>query len=229
MIFVTGDLHGGMEKGKFHPILFPEQRLLVKDDYVIIAGDFGCIWDGSKEHDEVMLKWLEEKPFTTLFIDGNHENFDLLYKYPTEVWNGGVVHRIRDSILHLTRGQVFNIFGYKIFTFGGATSIDKAYRREGISWWPQEIPNHAEIETALDNLAKVDNKVDYVITHTCTSDVSDALNPYNHGCPVNKMLDEFDKIITYKKWYFGHMHVDQVMGKHVALYNDIRRIGAQDM
>ena len=54
---------------------------------------------------------LEEKPFTTLYVDGNHENFDRLYGYPIENWQGGKVHKIRPSVLHLMRGQVFEI-GY---------------------------------------------------------------------------------------------------------------------
>jgi metallophosphoesterase superfamily enzyme len=64
---------------------------MTKSDYVIIAGDFGVIWDNSKEQD-YFLKWLDNKKFTTLFIDGNHENFDLLNEYPITEWNGGKVH-----------------------------------------------------------------------------------------------------------------------------------------
>ncbi|WP_260504042.1 hypothetical protein [Paenibacillus illinoisensis] len=73
---------------------------MTKDDYVIIVGDFGLIWDGSNE-DRYWLKWLDKtKSFTTLFLDGNHENFDLLEQYPVENWNGGKVHRINKSVIH---------------------------------------------------------------------------------------------------------------------------------
>ena len=61
---------------------------MTRDDYMIICGDFGGVWDGGKK-EERNLDWLEDLPFTTLFISGNHENFDLLRKYPTEEWNGG--------------------------------------------------------------------------------------------------------------------------------------------
>ena len=50
-------------------------------DYVVIAGDFGGLWDGSQK-DQYWLDWLNKKPFTTLFVDGNHENFDLLNTLP---------------------------------------------------------------------------------------------------------------------------------------------------
>lgn len=50
---------------------------------MIICGDFGGIWDGSEAEQQV-LDWLENRPFTTLFVDGNHENFDLLHTCPVQ-------------------------------------------------------------------------------------------------------------------------------------------------
>lgn len=73
-------------------------------------------------------------------MDGNHENFDLINEYPVEEWCGGKVHIIRcdkegkPKIIHLMRGQVFEIEGKKIFTVGGAYSIDKYMRTPHRSW-----------------------------------------------------------------------------------------------
>ena len=77
MIYITGDCHCNFER--FNTENFPEQKEMSKDDYVIICGDFGLVWDNGGE-DIWWRKWLEQKPFTTLFVDGNHENFDLLYE-----------------------------------------------------------------------------------------------------------------------------------------------------
>ena len=41
---------------------FPEQKEMTKKDYVIIAGDFGFIWNMDKE-DKWWLKWLKERNF----------------------------------------------------------------------------------------------------------------------------------------------------------------------
>ena len=60
---------------------FPEQKNLTKDDYLIVCGDFGLVWDESPE-ERYWRKWLDDKPFTTLWIDGNHENFELLKEFP---------------------------------------------------------------------------------------------------------------------------------------------------
>ena len=62
--------------------------------------------------------------FKKLLTDGNHENFDRLYAYPVEMWHGGKVHKIRPSVIHLMRGQIFELEEKKIFTFGGASSHD---------------------------------------------------------------------------------------------------------
>ena len=94
-----------------------------REDYLIVTGDFGGLWDGGPK-DQYWLDWLEGKPFTTLFVDGNHENFDLLNTLPERQWNGGSVHVAREHVLHLMRGQVFTFGGLTWFTMGGASSHD---------------------------------------------------------------------------------------------------------
>ena len=121
MIFVTGDCHGNFER--FKPEYFPEQAQMTKRDIVICAGDFGGVWFGDGR-DEAALDWLESLPFTLAFVCGNHENYDALERYPVKDWHGGKVHRIRSHVLHLMRGQVFELEGYHFFTMGGAKSHD---------------------------------------------------------------------------------------------------------
>lgn len=79
MIYITGDIHGSPERLGVHS--FYEQKEMTRDDVVIICGDFGIVWEESGESasERYWLKWLEDKPFTTVFVCGNHENFDRLY------------------------------------------------------------------------------------------------------------------------------------------------------
>lgn len=215
-------MHGNIDKTKFNRRYFPQQKEMTKADYVIIAGDFGCIWSGDRA-DEWLLNWLESKSFTTLWVDGNHENFNLINQYTVTEWNGGKVHQIRPSIYHLMRGQVFTIDGKKIFTFGGAYSIDKAYRRENISWWKEEIPSQKEFDEAIQNLEKHDMSVDYVITHTGPSTVIGQLNLNGSKIPdpTDEMLQVIAGKLTFQHWYFGHFHINQTIGKFTTLYNQI--------
>ena len=99
---------------------------MTKDDYVIIYGDFGGVWDvgGESKGEKYWLDWFEGRSYTLLFVDGNHENFDRLNGYPVKEWHGGKVHELRPHVMHLIRGQVFEIDGKKIFTFGGVSSHD---------------------------------------------------------------------------------------------------------
>ena len=121
MLYFTGDTHGDFSR--FRHKRFPEQEGLTKEDYVLICGDFGGVWNRSKEQG-FWLDWLDEKPYTTLFVTGNHENYDLLSEFPVSSWRGGQVQRIRPSVLHLMRGQIFDIDGKRIFTMGGASCHD---------------------------------------------------------------------------------------------------------
>ena len=70
MIYITGDTHGGFQR--FTTDHFPQQKQMGRDDYAIITGDFGGVW-GDSPREAYWLDWLEKKPFTTLFVDGNHE------------------------------------------------------------------------------------------------------------------------------------------------------------
>ena len=227
MIYVTGDTHGLQDYYKLH-IFAGEHPELTKDDYVIIAGDFGAVWDSKTVAAD--LKPYTELPFTVLFVDGNHENFDLLETFPVVEWQGGKVHKLKPDIIHLMRGQVFEIEGKTIFTFGGATSIDKFMRREGLSWWKQELPTYEELDEGIANLKKHNNKVDYIITHSCSERALMYPQIRNSAtlklsCPESQMLSYIEETAEYKHWYFGHFHIDaELSDKYTVLYHDIKRI-----
>lgn len=152
-IFVTGDVHGGAEYGssRFSSKSWPDGRTLSRDDVVVVAGDFGFVWDGSNT-DRYWLDWFESKPWTTCFVDGNHENHRMLAELPETEWNGGRVHVARPHVLHLMRGEVFDIAGTTVLAMGGAASHDREWRKEGKSWWPEEMPSETEMKRCRRNL-----------------------------------------------------------------------------
>ena len=108
MIYITGDTHIPVDIQKLSTKRFPEQKEMTKNDYVIICGDFGGVWDDSNE-EKYWIKWLKNKNFTTLFIDGNHENFDMLYSLPIVDFCGGTAHKVDNGIYHLIRGEIYTI------------------------------------------------------------------------------------------------------------------------
>ena len=222
MIYLTGDTHGTHGIGKLISTTMTEQ------DYLIILGDFGALWSGGIR-DEELLKWYADQPYTTLWLDGNHENFDLIKSYPVTEMFGGKVQKISDKVIHLMRGEAYEINGKSFFVMGGATSIDKLYRTEGLSWWPDELPSDEEFKYAEDTLAAHEYTFDYILSHCCGKRTQDMLLHKNHALrygsltdPLVAWFDDLEDKLSYKHWYFGHYHFDTVIDdKHTCLYHQI--------
>ena len=109
-------------------------------------------------------------------MDGNHECYPYLADLPvTERWGGKVqVYPDYPHIIHLMRGQVYDLptgdprgSSARVFCMGGASSHDKQWRTPGISWWPEELPNHKEYHEAERNLEAAGWRVDFVVSHCC--------------------------------------------------------------
>lgn len=227
MIYVTGDTHGMSD---FFKLLSPNLSNLSKKDYVIIAGDCGVLFDPDKK--EQVINLYSYLPFSILFVDGNHENFDLINSYPVEYWHGGKVHKIADSIYHLMRGQIFEIDGSTFFTFGGALSFDKKRRIEGISWWADELPTNDDFSEAITNLSKYNYKVDFVITHDCPyswmGGVKGSRKLMYEGflsSASNEYLENILLKLSFRKWFFGHYHMDtELFPVAIELYQQVLKI-----
>lgn len=230
MIYVTGDTHG--RKNKWTEQIEP---VLHDGDTVIVCGDFGVgFWAEDREGEEAFYDHLASQNYTVLFLDGNHENFDQLNDYPTQVRYDGNVHVLRDNVLHLMRGEMYEIEGVRIFVFGGGHSMDQAFRKEGVSWWPQEMPSLTEYEYARQNLKKAENCVDYILTHTAPSQSVyylstirslgiKSVNP--NEMELTTFLDEIQRSVSYMHWYFGHLHVDfDLWREQTALFNTVREM-----
>lgn len=250
MIFITGDCHRNFER--LNPSIFPEQGEMTKEDYVIICGDFGGIWeqDETDKQETMVLDWLECRPFTTLFVDGNHENFDRLNQYPVEWWNGGKVHKIRENVIHLMRGQVFELQGRTFFAFGGAKSHDidggilepedvdyqekleklrqgsLPYRINHRTWWKEELPSEEEMEEGRKNLEAHDYKVDFIVTHCAPSTTQYLLGGTTYKSDdLTEYFEELFKKTQFCKWFFGHYHENENMtDKELVIYEQIIRV-----
>lgn len=231
MIYVTGDTHGDQARffytdGPLKDRIRPEFCGLIEDDVLIVAGDFGFVWDESPERAHVMEQ-LSTLPFQLCFVDGNHENFPLIESYPQEIWCGGKVHRIGPNIYHLMRGEIFEIQEKRIFVFGGAASTDRDFRVQGESWWPQELPCQAEYDQARENLFRKAGAIDYVITHTCPGFLIPLMGhkPYAPDLQLTAFLSDVATLYAkeFKGWFFGHWHIDKSFhgGRYQALNFDV--------
>lgn len=243
MIYFTGDTHSDFRR--FSTRVFPEQKTMTKKDLVIILGDFGGIWskDLQDRTENYWLDWMEDKNFTTLFLDGNHENYDRLAEYPIRDWNGGKVQEIRPSVLHLMRGEIYRLEGKSFFVFGGARSHDiqdgifeeddpmlrhlrhmramgyreyqdKQYRINHVSWWEQEMPTEEEMQNGLRSLDAAGWKVDYILTHCMPTSLHMNISPGKFEAdPLTDYLEIIRTRCDYQYWFCGHYHWDHNISK----------------
>ena len=231
-VFVTGDTHGLMDFNKLK--VFCGSRNLDRGDYVIIAGDCGVLW--SQELKSEYISEFEGLGVTILFVDGNHENFDMLKSMPEMELFGGRVHKISDNIYHLMRGEVFSICGKKILALGGGESNDTSGRIEHKTWWADERISKEDYDNAVANLSKYNNKVDIVISHMpptkilplieedltcCGEELPWYIVPKLIPRISNEYLQNIADVVECDKWFYGHIHLDNKFGKFISIYDRI--------
>lgn len=214
MIYVTGDTHADLNRFYI--------KKLRKKDTLIICGDFGFIWDGT-DREKKILKKIGSFPFKTLFIDGTHENFDLLFDYPIVEFCNGKAQHISGNLFHLLRGQIYKIENKKIFTFGGGESTDKDDRISCNKWWPQELPRIDEIKGSIVELNKINRNVDYIVTHEPPTKIKVLFNNhFGNINSLNRFFDDVSKEVNYKMWFFGSTHETRgIAQKYQSVFSEI--------
>lgn len=221
-IFVTGDTHALLDINKL--IIFnanhPE---LTKDDLLIVCGDFGAVWN---EINKELIDVYEEFHFSTAFVVGNHEGYDLLETLEKEIWNSGMVRRLSDSVVQLMNGNSYDINGQTFLVMGGAASTDKEWRIPHESWWPQEIPSLEERNLCLLNTLAivVDNIKPIILTHTAPSKMVRAARAEYRVDEYTDFLQNLYNFVNYKHWYCGHFHTDMTISNFTFLYDNIIEI-----
>lgn len=236
MFYVTGDVHGDQQVWRDNL----DKYLMMKDDAsLIVLGDFGIgFYDTLMCNEEMFFDELEKKPYSILFCDGNHENFDKLSRYEVVDYCGGKAHKIRKNLIHLMRGEVYDLMGKKTLVFGGGCSIDKEYRVPGKTWWAQEMPSDEEYENARINLRKHGYHVDCILTHTAPADTVELMSTMSYGIdgsfkgelPLTSFLGWVEEAVAYNKWFFGHFHIDNELWKNQhVVFNGIRELNTGNL
>ena len=223
MVYVTGDTHGDISFFKD-----PKLKKLTDEDILIVCGDFGCLWDRS-DKEKKALQTLEKKKYTICFVDGAHENFDILNSYKDYRFKGGNAHKIAPNIFQLLRGEIYTFDKKTFFCMGGGESDDREMRTEGETWWKEEMPSAEELMNGARNLKDNDFKVDYVITHEAPAIAKDFIRLHKNQemrlTPLNTYLQELMKSVEYNHWFFGSLHMDlNISKKMTAVFNDIIKI-----
>ncbi len=214
MIYFLSDFHGDPEFKAFDEYL----ETANDDDLLIVLGDIGIKFEDTPENKDFTKKFFASNK-NIAFLDGNHENFGFINSFPQELWNGGKVHRLTPNIVHLMRGEVYEIEGKTFFVFGGCKSSAK-WKEMGL-WFDGEEASKPELQNAYKNLEKADLKVDYILTHKYEPEDSVG----NVSLPLQEICTFIDQKVDFKMWYFGHWHVKRTVdSKHEAIYDSLVKL-----
>ena len=213
MIYITGDTHGDIG-------IFSERRLdhLKKDDTLIITGDFGFIWNDSKEESK-NLKKLSKKKFDILFVEGAHENFERLKEFEEVPFHEGTARKIADNIYCLNRGELYSIEGKTIFALGGGLPPEADETEQSPS-----LPTDEELEYAVVNLQEQHRRVDLIITHEAPASVKRLIDRNAGINDLNIFLDTVMHNTRWQKWYFGSLHEDRAVSENlICVFEEVHR------
>ena len=173
-ILIAGDWHANTHWARY--VARQAADLLKDEPYRLILqlGDFG-VWSDFPGFIDTLSGTLAEKNVYVWFVDGNHEDFPFL-----EGLRGGnegpMFIDFNRRIWHLPRGTRWYWHGRQWLAMGGAASVDKALRREGTSWFPDE-----EITEEQATRAMADGPADVMVTHDCPSGVPHSFPPIPAG------------------------------------------------
>ena len=217
MVYVTGDMHGDYSCFKRRAL-----RRLKKGDTLIVCGDFGFLFDDSKK-EEKWLKKIGRQRYNTVFVEGVHDNLNLIEKYPAEEWNGGMTHIISGRLRHLCRGNIFNVDGLTLFVFGGG----EPPTANDVPWGDRLLPSQEDIDSAQKRLRAAGSKADYIITHCCGHKLKSLLTMVESNANVmDDFFDEIRKNVSYKGWMFAGYHIDRhIPPFDVALFEEVIKLG----
>jgi len=175
-------------------------------DIIVQLGDFG--YDYPASYVEGVDTALREADLQLWFVDGNHEAFPILLRYPVL---GHGRRRLTDRIWHLPRGHRWSWAGVSFLALGGAHSVDRTWREPGTSWWREEALTEEDI-----TVATAGGPADVLVSHDCPSGVEiPGLDDTAHLWPPAELVaaaDHRDRLRTVvdavrpgQIWH-GHYH-----------------------
>lgn len=120
---------------------------------IIQLGDWGFLGPAKPQLEE-LSDMLIGLGVSMRFVDGNHDDHPHLKKLRGRVRVRGV--EIAKNVIYQPRGSVHeDEDGTRFLFLGGAPSIDRASRTEGVSWWPEEVIAEADFDLALSTKAPI--------------------------------------------------------------------------
>lgn len=213
-VLIIGDIHAEFEAAeKAYSSIKDEIEKSV--DLLIQVGDFG-FWPHS-----IADPWEKELNHKAVFVDGNHENHEVLHGEEEfqdflerkgslidnpDIWKYSRWENCMDIWEHKSRGEIEN----GILYIGGAASVNKKHRTPGEDWFPSEDIRYKEKLRTMGNIDEYGaDHIHTVISHECPSEfnVSERMDKDILKNDSNRIfLQEVLQEVEPNEWYFGHYH-----------------------
>lgn len=231
-VYLTGDIHGdaiARFSKRRNPVIYDTLKI-DKTDVVVVLGDCGIVdWPKFERQCDYQCNWLNDRPWTTILLYGNHDNYDAIKKYPVVKKFNGHLRQVRRRIFAVDFPTVLTLQGKKCLLIPGAQSHDcSTYfypwqkreqancRKKGIfyrtiyeNWWPNETIDMSIVQS-MRRTHQLDD-VEIVMTHECPDFFPHLDMPRVTGQSfLGTLAAQLDSFTT---WFHGHMH-ENIMYKH---------------
>ncbi len=142
-LLLAGDTHASLASVR----ALVDAAVIESAAVIIQLGDFGY-WTHTatgRTFLEGVDRELAAAGLLLVFIDGNHENHDLLRQNPAD---GTGFVPVATSVYWAPRGHRWVWEGTTFVSLGGASSLDRRLRTPGKSWWPEEALTEDDVAAA---------------------------------------------------------------------------------
>lgn len=219
---ICGDWHGNPGWAR-HAIEYGANH---GADHFIHVGDFGY-WVRADERGSDTWEYLKRvntaltKADKHLYwLDGNHE-FHPAIETLVAQWGNDTPIPLQewDHIHYLPRGYRWEWWGKQFMAVGGAWSIDRYLRTEGLGWWPGELLTDEQLTHAN----REPHGLDVIFSHDCPRGVDiPGIGPDSkprggkdiwppamlYGAQLHReKIREIWDTHHPQRWYHGHYHV----------------------
>lgn len=165
-ILISGDSHADY----MHLTSIQSKMEKFECDLAFVVGDFG-FWPRDKAGIK-FLNRVSSLDFPVYFIDGNHEDHDILDRN-LEGYDFTDFIEVHPNCFFAPRGFRWEWDDVKFMSLGGAYSVDRARRVKFIDWFPRELIDREDVINCLHDQRSNDptasNKVDIMLTHDVPS------------------------------------------------------------
>jgi Calcineurin-like phosphoesterase len=186
---------------------------------LIQVGDFGYGWTIDEDRQCGFSTYASavacDYKVDVFWIDGNHENFDLMEEnnlFPASATGPNPI-MVEPRVWYIPRGTVHEFGNTSMLFLGGAYSVDKDHRTPNVSWWSQEEITDDDVAMAMESIELAEHHPWWMITHDAPEHI---LVPGDHAAwkhkdedtkPNRAKLVEVMNAVQPQRLIHGHYHI----------------------